>query len=62
MAIGTNGQWRVVEKIPGKDVLVRSVKLRIGSKNNSGQTLVRPITKLLLLVRNEYIRFPDGET
>ena len=53
---------RVVEKISGKDVLVRSVKLRIGSKNSSDQTLIRPITKLVLLVRNEYIRFPDGET
>ena len=50
---------RVVEKIPGKDV---SVKLRIGSKNSSDQTFIRPITKLVLLVRNEYIRFPDGET
>ena len=44
---------RVVEKMPGKDGRIRSVKLRIGSKNNSDQTLIRPITKLDFLVRNE---------
>ena len=44
---------RVVEKMPGKDERIRSVKLRIGSKNNSDQTLIRPITKLDFLVRNE---------
>ena len=43
----------VIEKIPDKDGQVRSVKLRIGSKNNSDQTLIRPITKLVLLVENE---------
>ena len=53
---------RVIEKIPDKDGQVRSVKLRIGSKNNSDQTLIRPITKLVLLVENEDARFPDGET
>ena len=49
-------------KIPDKDGQVRSVKLRIESKNNSDQTLIRPITKLVLLVGNEDVRFPDGET
>ena len=53
---------QVIEKIPDKDGQVRSVKLRIGSKNNSDQTLIRPITKLVLLVENEDVRFPDGET
>ena len=37
--------------MPDKDGLVRSAKLRIGSKNNSDETLIRPITKLVLLVR-----------
>ena len=53
---------RVGEKMPDKDGLVRSVKLRIGSKNNSDKTLIYPITKLVLLVRNGYVQFPDGET
>ena len=53
---------QVIEKIPDKDGQVRSVKLRIGSKNNSDQTLIRPITKLVLLVENEDVRFPDGKT
>ena len=44
---------RVIEKMSGKDGLIRSVKLRVGSKNNSDQTLIRPITKLDFLVRNE---------
>ena len=51
---------RVVEKMPDKNGLVRSVKLRIGSKKNSGQ--IHPITKIILLVRNEDVRFPNGET
>ena len=53
---------RVIEKIPDKDGQVRSVKLHIGSKNNSDQTLIRPITKLVLLVENEDVRFPNEET
>ena len=60
-----SNEWpmaRVVVKIPDKDGQVRSVKLRIESKNNSDQTLIRPITKLVLLVGNEDVRFPDGET
>ena len=52
----------VVENMTDKDGLVRSVKLCIGSKNNSDQTLIRPVTKLVLLVRNEDVQFPDGET
>ena len=48
--------------MPDKDGLVRSAKLRIGSKNNSDETLIRPITKLVLLVRNEVVQFLDGET
>ena len=51
---------RVVEKMPDKNGLVRSVKLRIGSKKNSDQ--IHPITKIILLVRNEDVRFPNGET
>ena len=63
----TNTNWnecpmaRVVQKMQDKDGLVRSVKLHIGSKNSSDQTLIRPITKLVLLVRNEDVQFPDGE-
>ena len=53
---------RVIEKMPGRDGLVRTVKLRIGLKNNSEKTLIRPITKLILLLKNEDVRFPDGET
>ena len=55
----TNTNWsecpmaRVVQKMQDNDGLVRSVKLHIGSKNSSDQTLIRPITKLVLLVRNE---------
>ena len=41
----------VIEKIPDKDGLVRSVKLHIGCKSNSDQTLTHPITKLVLLFR-----------
>ena len=48
--------------MPVKDGLVRSAKLRIGSKNNSDETLIRPITKLVLLVRNEVVQFLDAET
>ena len=48
---------RVVEKMPDKDGLVRTVKLRIAIKNNSDQTLIRTITRLLLLVRNEDVQF-----
>ena len=48
--------------MPDKDGIVRSVKLRIGSKNNSDETLIRPIKKLVLLVRNEDVQFLDGET
>ena len=48
--------------MPDKDGLVRSAKLRIGSKNNSDETLIRPITKLVLLVRNEVVQFLDAET
>ena len=58
-------EWQmasVVENMTDKDGLVRSVKLCIGSKNNSDQTLIRPVTKLVLLVRNEDVQFPDGET
>ena len=51
-----------VENMTDKDGLIRSVKLRIGGKQNSDQTLIRPITKLVLLVRNEDVQFPDGET
>ena len=53
---------RVTEKMPDKDGLVRSVKLRIESKNNSDQTLTCPIAKLVFLVRNEDVQFPDRET
>ena len=48
--------------MPDKDGLVRSAKLRIGSKNNSDETLIRPITKLVLLVRNEVVQLIDAET
>ena len=51
-----------IEKMPDKDGIVRSVKLRIGSKNNSDETQIRPIKKLVLLVRNEDVQFLDGET
>ena len=51
-----------IEKMPDKDGIVRSVKLRIGSKNNSDETLIRPIKKLVLLVKNEDVQFLDGET
>ena len=53
---------RITEKMPDKDGLVSSVELRIGSKKNNDQTLICPITKPVLLVRNEDIQFPDGET
>ena len=52
---------QVVEKMPDKDGLVRSVKLPIGSKNNSDQTLIRPIKKLVLLVRNKDVQFPNED-
>ena len=52
----------VVENMTDKDGLIRSVKLRIGGKHNSDQALIRPIKKLVLLVRNEDVQFPDGET
>ena len=52
----------VVENMTDTDGLIRSVKLRIGGKHNSDQTLIRPIKKLVLLVRNEDVQFPDGET
>ena len=52
----------VIEKIPDKDGLVRSVKLHIECKSNSDQTLIHPITKLVLLFRNEDVRFPNWET
>ena len=52
----------VVENMTDKDWLIRSVKLRIRGKHNSDQTLIRPIKKLVLLVRNEDVQFPDGET
>ena len=41
---------------------VRPVKLRIGSKNNSDQALIRPVTKLVLLVRKEDVQLPNGKT
>ena len=53
---------RVAEKMPDKDGLVTPAKLRIGRKKNSDQTLIRPITKLMFLVRNEDLKFPDRET
>ena len=59
-----SNEWpmaRVVVKIPDKDGQVRSVKLRIESKNNSDQTLIRPITKLVLLLGNEDVRFPEPD-
>ena len=43
--------------MPDKDGLVRTVKLGIAIKNNSDQTLIRTITRLLLLVRNEDVQF-----
>ena len=53
---------RVAEKMPDKDGLVTPAKLHIGRKKNSDQTLIRPITKVMFLVRNEDLKFPDRET
>ena len=54
---------RLIEKMPDKHRLVRSVKLRIGTENNSNQVLIHPITKLVLLVRNEdgTMRFEESQ-
>ena len=54
---------RLIEKMPDKHRLVRSVKLRIGTENNSNQVLIYPITKLVLLVRNEdgTMRFEESQ-
>ena len=43
--------------MPDNNGLVRTVKLRIAIKNNSDQTLIRTITRLLLLVRNKDVQF-----
>ena len=53
---------RVAQKMPDKDGLVTPAKLHIGRKKNSDQTLIRPITKVMFLVRNEDLKFPDRET
>ena len=50
-------QWpmaRVIEVHPSDDGLVRSVKVKMGSKNNQqGSSLDRPISKLVLLLESE---------
>ena len=58
-------EWPMVqatEKMLDKDGIVKSVKLHIGSKDNSDQTLIRPITKFVFLVRNKDVQFPDRGT
>ena len=61
---------QVVGTCPGKNGLVRSVKVRIGDPNLSGDgsrlhpptELERPIQKLVLLLpQEERPGFPDGE-
>ena len=50
-------QWpmaRVIEVHPSDDGLVRSVKVKMASKNNEqGSSLDRPISKLVLLLESE---------
>ena len=58
-------EWPMVqatEKMLDKDGIVKSVKLHIGSKDNSDQTLICPITKFVFLVRNKDVQFPDRGT
>ena len=40
----------------------RSVTLRVNDKKGPSQILKRPITKLVLLVENEFDSSPDGAT
>ena len=45
---------RVVEAIPSEDGLVRQVRLRVAQKQeNKARLLVRPISKVIVLVKSE---------
>ena len=61
-------QWpmaKVVDVYKSNDGHVRTLKLRVGDNKfneNDLKHLVRPIHKTQLLVENDEVRFPDGET
>ena len=59
-------QWpiaRVIQVFKDNNGYVRSVKLRIGKTRNSegDRILERPVTKIVLLLEQECVRFPDKE-
>ena len=51
---------RIVETEPNSNRVVRSVKLKIGDVSLDSQKVFRrPISKIVLLVEGELLRFPD---
>ena len=59
-------QWptaSVIQIFKENNGYVRSVKLRIGKTRNSegDRIFERPVTKLVLLLEQECVRFPDKE-
>ena len=51
---------RIVETVPDSTGVVRSVKLKLGDASlDSQKVLRRPISKIVLLVEDELIRFPN---
>ena len=53
---------RIVETEPDSTGVVRSVKLKLGDASlDSQKVLQRPICKIVLLVEDESVQFPDEE-
>ena len=54
---------KIVEKFKDDRGDVRSVRLKVGqSKSNEVCTILeRPVTKIMLLLEQEEVRFPDEE-
>ena len=55
---------RVIQVFKDSNGYVQSMKLRIGKTGNSDEGdrfLERPISKIVLLVEQERVRFPDEE-
>ena len=55
---------RVIQVFKDSNGYVRSMKLRIGKTRNSDEgdrILERPVSKMVLLVEQECVRFPDKE-
>ena len=53
---------RVVKIKPDSNGAVRSIELRTIDSLNNKKLLRRPISKIVLLVENQMVRFPTEET